>query len=179
MTPQEAYLRYHEFVRSSDVINRLLFTCPEIRDRLGESFVHRAQRFNHLLMFLCQFMAFEGFVNALLLDTGLKVKEIAAMGSDIEQKLRRIAPDTVRAPRWRDELIPQLEAEMQLRHAWMHGCGDDSRVKSDKKRKRIPMSVLDHDPLSGQDWVSPAVWSESAGLICQLVEAIATERKIR
>jgi len=137
-------------------------------------------RFNHLLMFLARFMALEGFINGCLRDQkGFSVEEIAKMGEDVGQKLRHLAPCTASEARWRDELIPQVQAELQLRHAWMHGCGDDSLIKSAKlKRCRIPRSVLDHDPVANRDWITGAVWAETASLLDQLAERIACELRV-
>jgi hypothetical protein len=177
MRPSGAYTQYREFIKSSDIFNRLLSAYPQIATEQGASFFETAQRFNHLLMFLAQFMAFEGYINACLRDMKrFTVEQIADMGADINQKVAHLAPLTAGDPRWRDELIPQIQAELQLRNAWMHGCGDDSLLKSAKlKRKRIPRSVLDHDPVANQDWISGAAWSETAGLLSQLVDRIAGE----
>ena len=176
ITPADAYQRYHEFLRDSDIINRILIAYPHIRSQQGEEFWRCAQRFNHLLMFLAQFMAFEGFVNLCLRTKGVTVDQLP--GISLTDKVKRLAPATARDARWRDELLVQLEAELALRDAWMHGCGDDSLIKTHKarrKRTRIPQSVLARDPVASQDWISGAVWSETATLLGQLVERIADE----
>jgi hypothetical protein len=177
MTLSDAHKQYRQFIESSDVLNRILNAYPQIAAEQGADFYETAQRFNHLLMFLAQFMAFEGFINFCLREKkGFNVEQIADMGGDIKQKVAHLAPLTAGAPRWRDELIPQIQAELQLRNAWMHGCGNDSLLRSAKlKRCRMPQSVLDHDPVANRDWISGAAWSETALLLGQLVSCIARE----
>jgi len=176
MSVAEAHRQHCEFVEWSDVLNRILNAYPQIRQEQGEVFWQWAQRFNHLLMFLARFMAFEGFVNGSLREKGFCVQAIADIGGDILQKISHVAPALAADPRWRDDLIPQVQAELQLRHAWMHGCGDDSLIRTAKlKRTRIPQNVLDHDPVANRDWITGAVWSDTAGLLGQLVDSIASE----
>jgi hypothetical protein len=176
MNAADAYRAHHEFVAWSDVLNKILSAYPQIQSEQGDELWEWAQRFNHLLMFLAQFMAFEGFVNSCLRDKSFSPQEIACMGQDMAQKVGHLAPRTASDPPWRDELIPQLQGELQLRNAWMHGCGDDSLIKKTQlKRQRIPQSVLDHDPVANRDWITGPVWSETATLLGQLVDQIASE----
>ena len=174
MVLSDAYRRYRDFLDCSNIIDRMLSAYPQIRTQQGDHFYQCAQKLNCLLTFLAQFMAFNAFVNFCLREQGIGIDYICGMS--LRQKVEYLAPKTAADPGWPSHLLDQAEAELELRHAWLHGCGDELLARrSHVTKEHIPQSVLDLDPITCGDWITGPAWAETASLLNRLVEQIADE----
>lgn len=173
------YELYRSFLDKSTSLNRVLYP---IRDRWKELGIpadyEDADRFNHLIMFLSQIMSFEAFVARCLRDEcGLTPSQIRSLGS-METKIRVLLPGLDRDRRLA-AAVAEVSWAFELRHTWMHGCGDPTlivgatRMPRGRKRKAVPSDIFDDKPWNRLKWVDGHVWSKAATSLPQIAGKIA------
>jgi hypothetical protein len=129
-------------------------------------------------MFLSEIMAFEAFVARCLRDEcGLTPAKIRDMGS-LETRVRVLLPGLDRDAELSTS-VTEMSWAFELRHTWMHGCGDPTltiaagRSGKGPRRKSAPRDVFDVPPYGGLKWVDGHVWAKAAAVLPRIAEKIA------